>query len=178
MNDINKDNNMVFSIDDIKQELIRGYEKIDTGLLQKIQIVWKTDKTMTTVLKKKIDMEYITSRIVGADYIFTDIDLWILATAKNLPIVLFSVYGLKQLFHSGTGFGETSWGKMLWLVLSGDIQKGFYFVRSPAPSTYTVPNYSIITKTNGSLFSIPQELLDEGIEKETIPLTEFLAKPI
>ena len=72
---------------------------------------------------------------MSEEYYLTDLDIWVLATKLNLPIVLFSLDVFKTMMT-----------KINWLVLAGDIDtNAFYFIRSPkALKMNTAPHYSLI----------------------------------
>jgi hypothetical protein len=60
--------------------------------------------------------------VKSENYYVSDLDIWMLATALSLPIVLFSSTSLKSLFNE----------KIDWLIMGGKPQTDvYYFVRSP-----------------------------------------------
>jgi hypothetical protein len=60
--------------------------------------------------------------VKSENYYVTDLDIWMLATALSLPIVLFSSTSIKSLFYE----------KIDWLIMGGKPQTDvYYFVRSP-----------------------------------------------
>jgi hypothetical protein len=76
--------------------------------------------------------------IMSEDYYITNLDMWILSTKLSLPIILFSTMRLASLGLSAN-----------WLVLGGDQQSAFYFIRSPPSSTTLneqIPEYHIVAQ--------------------------------
>ena len=60
----------------------------------------------------------------------TDIDIWLIATEYNLPIILFAPTGLIIFKKIDV--------KNPWLLLSGDVKKDkYYFIRSPVSKEHS-----------------------------------------
>ena len=124
-----------FSIANIKETLLNAYKPyLGTHNLKLFDILKQQGKKeiITKIERGLTNFETI---LMSEEYYLTDLDIWVLATKLNLPIVLFSLDVFKTMMT-----------KINWLVLAGDIDSNeFYFIRSPkALKTNTAPNYSLI----------------------------------
>jgi len=114
--------------DDIIPYLVSAYE---THFKQFPQNVAKFAETMRKQGKSQI-FESLTKRpelgtsshfvslVKSNKYNITDLDIWILASTHNLPIIVFNPNGLK-------GFGAK---EIQWIKMGGEIESDFFFIRS------------------------------------------------
>ena len=102
------------------------------------------DKKIIHILKKQgkggimesvaRDISTFEAVINSDTYYITDLDLWVLASTANLPIILFCSTGIKRLIP------ETD-----WIQLGGNIEEPLYFIRTPALiAADDAPEYSMI----------------------------------
>jgi hypothetical protein len=110
----------IHTMDDIKDILLRTYSTYleKPGYKEKIMAIlniqgkgklFRVNATFEQVVKSE-------------NYYVTDMDIWMLANALSLPIVLFSSTSLKSLFYE----------KIDWLIMGGNAQTDvYYFIRSP-----------------------------------------------
>ena len=76
--------------------------------------------------------------LMSDNYYITDMDVWVLATEYELPIVLFNPNGLKGFVMSDVE----------WLKVGGNMNDEYYFVRSMTGSKVNlVYPYHLITPT-------------------------------
>jgi hypothetical protein len=76
--------------------------------------------------------------IMSEEYYITNLDIWMLASKLNLPIILFSTLNLSNLGLS-----------VKWLITGGERSAGFYFIRSPPISATTkekIPEYHLVSQ--------------------------------
>uniref|UniRef100_A0A6C0K049 Uncharacterized protein n=1 Tax=viral metagenome TaxID=1070528 RepID=A0A6C0K049_9ZZZZ len=108
------------SMDYVKDILLRAY----SGYLEKPGYREKIMSILNIQGKGKLFRGNATFEQVvkSENYYVTDLDIWMLANALSLPIVLFSSTSLKSLFYE----------KIDWLVMGGNPQtQPYYFIRSP-----------------------------------------------
>lgn len=113
--------------------------------------------------------------VKSENYYVSDLDIWMLANALRLPIVLFSSTSLKSLFYE----------KIDWLIMGGNTQiDTYYFIRSP--TKVTEMEYQLILP--GVKLTAPQmihfyrayqiEALQNSSQKPSLylqPLDDYLA---
>ena len=108
------------SMDYVKDILLRTYSTYleKTGYREKIISILNI-QGKGKLFRGNATFEQI---VKSENYYVTDLDIWMLATALSLPIVLFSSTSLKSLFYE----------KLDWLVMGGNPQTdAYYFIRSP-----------------------------------------------
>ena len=108
-------------------------------------------------------------------YYVSDLDIWMLANALRLPIVLFSSTSLKSLFYE----------KIDWLIMGGNTQiDTYYFIRSPTKITemeyqLILPGVKLTSPQMTHFYSLYQtEALRNKSEKPSLHLqllNEYLA---
>ena len=82
----------------------------------------KTQVNMS-ILKPFIEGKTTHENMVMSEgYRMTDLDIWILATNYNIPIVLFNVYKFRTLFEKKDDIE--------WVLMSKNTNEKFYFIRS------------------------------------------------
>jgi hypothetical protein len=99
-------------------------------------------------------------------YFLTPLDLWILASLHELPIVLFHQKKLKNLLDT-----------VNWVLLNKTKLNKYYFVRVPtepdSPSNY-LPQYSVVKPTVSE--SEISGLFKKANPASTISLSEYFQK--
>jgi hypothetical protein len=124
------------SIANIKDTLFNAYlPYLQTYNFKIYDILEKQGKTaiIDKIRKKTTAFE---TMIMSEEYYLTDLDIWVVASKLNLPIVIFSLDNFKTMLTD-----------INWLVVGGDInsQAPFYFIRSPKSIFKNKPsNYSLI----------------------------------
>lgn len=125
MNDIDGgDEPEPYSVDYVKDLLLKAYSNylVKPGYKEKIMSILGMQG------KAKLFRGNATfEQVVKSDsYYITDLDIWMLANALDLRIVLFSSTSLKSLFYE----------KIDWLIMGGNVNKDtYYFIRSPTQMT-------------------------------------------
>jgi hypothetical protein len=134
--------NKVYSSQDIKENLLNAYNQyIDKYSTQIFDILKKQGKLEMINLVRK-NMTTFETIIMSDDYYITNLDIWILASYMKLPIVLFSMKNFKTMIED-----------INWLVLGGNYEERYFFVRSPNTTIHNMAyHYSLIT---------PSLMLDE-----------------
>jgi hypothetical protein len=151
-------NEQIQSMDYVKDILLRTYSVYleKPGYSEKIMSVlgiqgkgklFRGNATFEQVVKSE-------------NYYVTDLDIWMLAKALSLPIVLFSSTSLKSLFYE----------KIDWLIMAGNPQTDvYYFIRSP--TKVTEMEYQLILP--GVKLTVPQMTLFYSLyQTEAIRKTE------
>ena len=125
------------SIQNIKTMLWNGYSKFYELYKDKILLILRNQGKRTLidlVTLKKTTFEHV---IFNDDYYITDLDLWVICTSMQIPVILFSSTKLKYLI-----------GNIDWLRLSsgkGDPNEKYFFIRSPVNvQPNQSPNYQMI----------------------------------
>jgi hypothetical protein len=131
---------------DIKQTLWEGYKRLvsdDESILYKILDILRTQGKKT--LLKSTDLE---TAIMSEDYFVTNLDLWVLASSLNIPLILFSVKsidmtGVPHWMYLTTQYTREFGGAMTEDVSS--IYRPIHFIRAPlSVKKGEGPSYSLI----------------------------------
>ena len=155
------------TIDQIKGKLRRAYANIGQHLDKILKILRKQGK------KQMIDDIYqgkyiLETAIVSEVYFLSSLDLWVLASADNLPIILFHQKKLKHLIDS-----------VNWLRLCNTSSTIYHFIRAYTepdnPGNY-IPTYSIVKPSLKSTDKEMIELFSKSSEKSTISIETYLEK--
>jgi hypothetical protein len=125
----------IYTINNIKEDLLEAYNEYITTHLVKIENILIQQGKVDIVKKIKTGLSDFQTAIMSEDYYVTNLDLWLLATKMKLPIVLFSEKNFKTLITD-----------VKWLVLGGELDETFYFVRTPIVVEKNIaPAYQLIT---------------------------------
>jgi len=165
------------SVNDVKMLLWKSYSTYVPNYLDKIVSILKLQgKTalMEPVYRRKTTMEAL---IMSEGYPLSDLDIWMLATTFQLPIILITSTFLKGVL-----------GKINWLKLGGKTADKYYFVRSTLTSERNqvgeyhliYPNFHI--QDLGEFNAIMQKAIQGDIEyakciaslAETLEKIEFI----
>jgi hypothetical protein len=156
-------NQSFLTIGEIKQKLVSEYatygDYIDK-VLNILRIQGKRD--MVDDIQKG---KYILETAIMTDvYYITLLDLWVLAIAYKLPIIIFHQDKLRGLFNS-----------VNWLILSEGTK--YFFIRVPtgkdSPSNY-LPKYNIVKPTIDATAPKMVELIKNAEIDSTKSLLEYL----
>lgn len=129
------------SVDDIRKLLWEGYSRliaIDPAIVPAriVSILRKQGKLslMHPVYTNTVSLETL---VRSDEYYISDLDIWVIAWAYQLPIVLFTSTFLKGLV------GERS-----WQLLGGKIEQPFYFIRTNITTNRnTIAEYHLVSPT-------------------------------
>jgi len=112
----------VFSVEIIKQSLVRFYE--EPFRLYKNNLLNLFRRQWNPILWKSLRDGRLSlpDAIMSESYLMTDLDIMLLSKHFKLPIVLFSTYKLKNLFDDSDNIE--------WLILNNNLRDKFYFIRS------------------------------------------------
>lgn len=161
------------TVNDIKTLLWRCYSNFVPKYLDKIVGMLKLQgKTalMEPVAKRRATLE---SLILSEGYPMSDLDIWMLATTFQLPIIL-----ITSTFLKGT------LGKINWLKLGGKVNDKYYFVRSTLTSernqvaTYHLIYPNFLISDLGEFNTMMQQAVqgDPEQSKSILPLVETLER--
>ena len=152
-------NTPTLTISNVKTYLWEAYKKLlemETFRLKIINILKKQGKKllMESVERDSNAFEHV---IHSDAYYITDLDIWVLANAAKLPIILFCSTGIKNLVPD-----------MEWIQLGGNIEDVLYFIRTPASVVIgEAPEYSLIMP-----IVLKSNLKQEFIEKVDVAYHE------
>lgn len=125
----------IYTINNIKEDLLEAYNEYITTNLVKIENILIQQGKVDIVKKIKTGLSDFQTAIMSEDYYVTNLDLWLLAIKMKLPIVLFSEKNFKTMITD-----------VKWLVLAGELDEIFYFVRTPIVVEKNIaPAYQLIT---------------------------------
>jgi hypothetical protein len=159
--------NIFLTIDQIKGKLRRAYANIGQHLEKILKLLRKQGKkTMVDdIFKGKYTLE---EAIASEVYCLSNLDIWILASADNLPIILFHQKKLKHLMDS-----------VNWLRLSNTAPSLYHFIRAPTepdnPDNY-ISSYSIVKPAIKSTAPEVVALFSKGSEKNRILLEDYFTQ--
>jgi hypothetical protein len=103
----------------VKELLWNGYSKLMDPYEPKLVEILRNQgklRLMSPVAGGRVTLDAL---LFSENYYLSDLDIWVLATTYNLPVVLFSSTYLKGVQ-----------GKINWLKLGGGVGDKYYFVRS------------------------------------------------
>jgi len=163
----------LYTIAEIKTQLWQAYSDYmgTYGLaIENILLKQGKVKMIRSVQKGLITFE---TAIMSEDYYITNLDLWILANKMKLPMILFCEKPFKNMVVD-----------VKWLILSGELEDTFYFVRSPIVlENNIVPVYQFLQpamkldEVKGLRGMIESGLAgEEEYKKSMISLDTFLAE--
>jgi len=124
----------VYSITDLKTMLWKTYSEYIGVYGPKMEdILFKQGKhKMIKAIQKGLFT--FEAAIMSEDYYITNLDIWLIAHKMKLPVVLFCEKPFKNMVSG-----------VKWLILSGEYDEKFYFVRSPIViENNLVPVYQFI----------------------------------
>ena len=110
----------IHTMDDIKDILLRTYSTYleRPGYKEKIMAILNI-QGKGKLFRGNATFEQV---VKSENYYVTDLDIWMLANALPLPIILFSSTSLKSLFYE----------KIDWVIMGGNAPTDtYYFIRSP-----------------------------------------------
>jgi hypothetical protein len=116
---------------EMKQQLIEAYRpwmtSVNSSVIEKKmrKILSKYNSALVKQWKDTRDWE---SMFLNEQYIFTELDFWVVSQNLQLPVVLFTSNSLKNLFPYQEGIPPIKW---LLLYPYRDIEK-HYFIRPPS----------------------------------------------
>jgi len=172
---LKKHANVDVSVHDVKIHLWKAYkEEFDkkTNTLKIFHILEKQGKNKL-IANAKINTDVFEDIIMSENYALTNLDLWLLASKLNLPIVIFAESNIKNLGVSDK-----------WLVLGGEIDNDkYYFVRCSGKDMKDNidENYSLITPAvmlKDMQVPMQKKTFDEYIQKYTIGIKIVRPKPV
>lgn len=131
--------NIQMTIEQVKSKLATEYMKYTDKYQDKILAILRKQGKREMIDDIRNNKYTLSTVIASEVYFLTNLDIWILANAYKLPIILFHQKKLKNLIDS-----------VNWLKLSSppaDKANSFYFIRVPthpdSPADY-LPKYNII----------------------------------
>lgn len=157
---------LFLTIDLIKSKLRRAYANIGHHLEKILKILRKQGKK--TMVDDILNKKYTLEEAIASDvYFLTNLDLWVLASAENLPIILFHQKKLKHLVDS-----------VNWLRLCNSTPSVYHFIRIAKtepdnPGDY-IPTYSIVKPSIPSNRPEIISLFSNGNEKSTMTIERYL----
>ena len=153
----------------IKSKLIQEYAKIGDEI-QKIHTILRNQGKRTMIDDIQKGKYTLETAIMTEVYCLTVLDIWVLASALRLPIILFHQNRLKGLF--GEGANSVNWLR----ITEG---AAYYFVRVPTEKDHAgnyIPNYSIVKPAVLATAAPMVELIQHAKKTSFFSLTEYLEK--
>jgi len=155
------------TVEQIKGKLRKAYANIGQHMEKILQILRKQGKrTMVDdILKRKYTLE---TAIASEVYCLSNLDIWILASEDNLPIILFHQKKLKHLIDS-----------VNWLRLCKTVPAVYHFIRAPTEPDNPTDYISIYSIVKPSIKSNRPEILSlfsKGSENSTITIDNYFEK--
>jgi hypothetical protein len=154
------------TVEQIKSMLITGYSREYSIYYEKVlKILRKQGKRdmVDDIRKGRYDL---IAAITMEAYFLTPLDLWVLASLHELPIVLFHQKKLKNLLDSEN-----------WVLLNRTKPNKYYFVRVPtepdSPSNY-LPQYSVVKPAVSASEMSP--LFKKANLASTVSLSDYFEK--
>jgi len=124
-------NDAPLSISEIKEILVDDYgllfQEHRDVIIRLLKIEGKN------IISKRLEMDSITisNQVMSDDYYVTLLDIWIIATRLNIPIV----------FYSGTKLPET---KTILMVANKSEQGNYYFIKIPGARPGVIPKFRLL----------------------------------
>jgi len=164
------------TVQQIKARLITEYAKYGyeySKILRLLRLQGKRD-LVDDVVKGKYTLE---QAILSEVYFLTALDIWLLASSYNLPMILFR-QGNLNLFD---GFADETGVKIVtpWLRLSDADAPHYYFIRvypeQPQPGNY-LPQYSVIKPHVSSTSPKLLDLFSSATENSQMSISTYFEK--
>lgn len=174
------------TLPEIKKILWEAYQPFLKDALLKNKILYTLKEQFKKKLLESTDLE---TAIMTEDYFVTDLDLWVLATYLDIPVILFSIKQIKMVSvdhwlylntHSIKSIGNDQ--EIVEDVSS--IYRPILFIRSPlsVSEVGAGPSYSLIESAfTYDQLGIMANKIEEGIRNRTnqvISLERFLQEKI
>jgi hypothetical protein len=116
--------NVDISVAILKGSLIRFYKEWMVKYPNAVKRMFQRQGVNMQLVKQFVEGKMpVDDMFKHETYVLTDFDIWILATAYKLPIILFSTFSLSSLFDDVN---------MNWVTFHSNIAEKYYFVRSLA----------------------------------------------
>ena len=145
MRDKNPDQDI--TVKQIKDIIATGYKKYFLKFREKILTNLTNGGKVDIIKRVNEKVANFEDILVSEEYYLSDFDIWVFANETKTPIVLFSSTILKSIQWLNEATEEKD-----WMILYGDKNQDFYFIRS-SPQDKTdknrnkIPTYMIIYKT-------------------------------
>jgi hypothetical protein len=165
---VNEKQGTEITIEYIKSILIKHYKSL-AQYLPVILNIWVFDKKITKSKMNEMDIQKVEDFINSGKYFITDIDIWFIADALQLPIIIFCSTGLKLFKNFKLSDSPKTWVSLL----KYDPKQHYYFIRTPSEDRVDKsikPKYQLIIpkfKPDPTLFINP-------IPEQTNALVHFL----
>jgi hypothetical protein len=154
------------TVEQIKIMLIAGYSRQYSIYYEKVLKILRKQGKRDMVDDIRRGRYDLIQAITMEAYFLTPLDLWVLASLHELPIVLFHQKKLKNLLESEN-----------WVLLNKTKPNKYYFVRVPtepdSPSNY-LPQYSVVKPAVSA--SEMSGLFKKGNPASTVSLSEYFDK--
>ena len=164
----------ILTVEQIKSELVKEYNRLfDKGgseIQTKIWGILRKQGKRDLIDDVKRGKYTFETAVASEVYFLTNLDIWVLANAKKIPIILFHQKKIKHLVET-----------VNWLKLADaepEKAQQYYFVRSPTEPDFVgnyLPQYTMIKTPLKSVSAEIVELLSQdNAEEGVIGLDEFL----
>jgi len=156
------------TIEQIKSKLIAAYANIDQHRDKILKILRKEGKKQMVDEISHKENYTLDTAISSEIYFLSNLDLWVLASFENLPIILFHQKKLKHLIES-----------VNWLRLCNNSAPKYHFIRVPTepdqPGNY-IPEYSIVKPAMSATSNEVLQLFSKASAKSTITITNYFER--
>jgi len=102
---------------DIKATLLKLYEKYTAEYEKSISVLLSNQGKAQFINMIKLQRMSYETMIMSESYFLTNLDLWLLARAYNLPIILFSSNPISNMVDG-----------LDWVILNGELDSEFIFI--------------------------------------------------
>ena len=127
------------SIQNIRTALWKAYEPFMKDYGKRIYDVLSKQGKHSIIERVKKNEVTFEDLITSEDYYISTLDMWVLASKLNIPIMLFSSTKLNDLKLG-----------INWLIMGGEQSDSFYFIRAPSAvkdSLDYVNGYHLVTSS-------------------------------
>ena len=128
-----------WTVQDTKNRLATAYSSLfetDQSYMFKIAKIMREQGKSTMFArfvnaKSDLTPDAFQDIVMNEEYYLTDMDIWVLANAYNLPIVVFNANGLKGFFPHGDDDNTTTTNvNKQWIKMGGEKGDKYHFIRS------------------------------------------------
>jgi len=166
--------NVILTVEQIKSKLVMEYGKYGHEY-SKILTVLRLQGKRQFIDNVKKGVYTLEQVILSEGYYLTNLDIWILASSYNLPIILFHQKKMKHLIDLIDYSGSFT----TWLRLTDAKTPYYYFVRVPTeqdqPGDY-MPEYTIVKPRISSTSAEMIRLFSNATENAMITVSTYFDK--
>jgi hypothetical protein len=156
-----------FTIESVKFALSKKYSEYIPQHLNKIINILSAQGGKKKMMERvKTNRIRLTDLVITEEYYLTNLDIWMLASMFDLPIVLFSIRNIQNLFVD-----------LNWIVMGGDVDTdNYYFIRTSVEKNIITEYHLISPSYKMSALNGFQELLTNPVNQaNSMNIGDYLA---